>query len=303
MPPVKTVGVISTGVIGSSFVALFLSYGLHVLVCSPSGSPGSEAKLAANLERIWLTLDPATLAHGASLSNYTFVGASLDGYYDEVDFVQENAPENLELKRRLLAEIDAGLATRPEVVIATSSSGLLASTLVTKCAHHPERVLVGHPYNPPHLIPLVEVVPHPQTDPAASEGAVDFYRFLGRQPVLVKKETPGFVANRLQAVLMREAFSLVLNGVVSAEEVGMYSSMVVGRILSVSLERVKCMFLLTRKFRSLCDRSPWSPMGLLRSLHDECPRGWCHEGRVQTPHQSHRAGGARLVRGYGRQES
>lgn len=221
MAPIKTVGVVSTGVIGSSFTALFLSRGLRVLVCSPSGAPDSEAKLSAYLARIWPTLDPATLAPGASLSNWTFVGTSLDGYYDQVDFIQENSPEKLDLKRALIAQLDAGVGARPDVVIASSSSGFAASVLVAECTRHPERVVVGHPFNPPHLMPLVEVVPHPQTDPDVSARAAEFYRSLGRTPIVVKQETPGFVANRLQAVLLREAFSLVLNGVVTAEEVGM----------------------------------------------------------------------------------
>lgn len=222
-PAIKTVGVVATGVIGSSFVALCLQHGLRVLVCSPSGSSDSAPRLATYLSRIWPTLAP--LAPGASLSNYEHLGPTttlFDGRYAELDFIQECAPERPDLKRALLARLDAGLALagRPDVVVATSSSGLAASVLAADCAHYPGRVLVGHPFNPPHLVPLVEVVPHPRGDPTASERAVAFYRSLGRKPVLVRKETPGFVANRLQVVLLREAFSLVLGGVVTAEEVG-----------------------------------------------------------------------------------
>lgn len=218
MSTIKTVGVISTGVIGSSFIALFLSHGLRVIVCSPSGSPAAEAKLASYLERTWPTIPSESRAADASLSNYQFVGASLDGYYDQIDFIQENTPERLDLKRAILASLDANL--RPEVIIASSTSGIVASRLITDCTRHPERILVGHPYNPPHLIPLVEVVPHAGSDAGVCGRAVEFYRLVGRKPVLVKKEVPGFVANRLQAVLLREAFSLVLDGVVTAEELG-----------------------------------------------------------------------------------
>lgn len=218
MTNIKTVGVISTGVIGSSFIALFLSRGLRVLVCSPSGSPTAEEKLASYLEHIWPTIPTRSLSPDASLSNYKFVGTSLNGYYDEVDFVQENTPERLDLKRALLATLDAHL--RPEVIIASSTSGIVASALITDCTRHPERILVGHPYNPPHLIPLVEVVPHPGCDSVVCERTLAFYRSLGRSLVLVKKEVPGFVANRLQAVLLREAYALVLDGVVTAEELG-----------------------------------------------------------------------------------
>lgn len=218
MSAIKTVGVISTGVIGSSFVALFLSHGLRVLVCSPSGSPTAESKLASYLEQVWPTIPLDRRAADASLSNYRFVGTSFDGYYDQIDFVQENTPERLDLKRAILASLDANL--RPEVIIASSTSGIVASKLIADCSRYPERILVGHPYNPPHLIPLVEVVPHAGSDAGICERALAFYRSVGRKPVLVKKEVPGFVANRLQAVLLREAFSLVLDGVVTAEELG-----------------------------------------------------------------------------------
>ncbi|KAJ4419800.1 hypothetical protein N0V82_004735 [Gnomoniopsis sp. IMI 355080] len=228
MASIKTVGVISTGVIGSSFIALFLSHGLRVLVCSPSGSPTAESKLASYLERIWPTFPPQNLSPTASLANYQFVGTSFEGYYDQLDFVQENIPERLDLKRALLASLDARL--RPEVIIASSTSGIVPSALITDCGDgttthgggggHPERILVGHPYNPPHLIPLVEVVPHAGSDAGVCERALAFYRSVGRKPVLVKKEVPGFVANRLQAVVLREAFALVLDGVVTAEELG-----------------------------------------------------------------------------------
>ncbi|KAF3760001.1 hypothetical protein M406DRAFT_343624 [Cryphonectria parasitica EP155] len=213
---IKTVGVVSTGVIGSSFIALCLSHGLRVLVCSPSGSPDTETRLTQYLERTWPTLDPASLHPEASITNWKFVGRSLEGYFDQVDFIQENTPEKLDLKRAIIAELDAG--ARPDTIIASSSSGIPASQMITDCKNLPGRVIVGHPFNPPHLMPLVEVVPHPDSDHVIAGQAVTFYQSLGRQPVLVKKELPGFVANRLQAVLLREAISLVLDGVCSAEE-------------------------------------------------------------------------------------
>lgn len=215
--PRKTIAVVGTGVIGSSFAALYLSYGHRVLICSPSASPNSEAKLNAYLDRIWPTL---TLQHSsASRDNLTYVGAYLTGHFDQIDLIQECAPERLPLKRALLAQLDQ--EAKPATIIASSSSGMTASLLLGDGKwKHAERILVGHPYNPPHLIPLVEVVPHPKTDAAVTARAVEFYRSVGRTPVVVRKEVPGFVANRLQAVLLREAFSLVLEGVCSAEEVG-----------------------------------------------------------------------------------
>lgn len=118
----------------------------------------------------------------------------------------------------MIAEIDAG--ARPEVVIASSSSGIPSSKFIPECLHHPERVLIGHPFNPPHIMPLVEVVPHPGTSKEAIDEALRIYSFLGKTPVHIKKETPGFAANRLQAALTNEAYNLVANDILSATDVG-----------------------------------------------------------------------------------
>lgn len=130
----------------------------------------------------------------------------------------QNAPEREDLKTNLVGEIDA--STRPEVVIASSSSGLPSSTFIGQCKKNPGRVLIGHPFNPPHLLPLVEVVPHPGSDEGSIQTAMDFYKSIGKFPVHVKKEVPGHVANRLQAALNSEAYSLVARGVISAEHIG-----------------------------------------------------------------------------------
>ncbi len=119
---------------------------------------------------------------------------------------------------KLLGEIDAG--TRPEVTIASSSSGIPSSQFIAQCGKAPERVLIGHPFNPPHLMPLVEVVPHPKTAKASIEAALSFYKSLGRKPVHIRQEVPGFAANRLQAVLCNEAYSLVSRGIMSAKDLG-----------------------------------------------------------------------------------
>ena len=233
---IKTVGVCGTGVIGASWTGLFLAKGMRVLVSDPA--PGAKEKLDAHLKDIWPVLERIGLGSGASLSNYEFVGASLDEHLGEVDFVQEvlhtplpfcisapvlslysqNAPEHLELKRDLFATLDA--KTRSDVVIASSSSGLPSSEFVTDCKKNPARVLIGHPFNPPHLIPLVEIVPHAGTQGKYTDQAFRFYQAMGKKPIIVKKEIPGFVANRLQAAVCNEAYSLVQRGVVSAEELG-----------------------------------------------------------------------------------
>ena len=108
--------------------------------------------------------------------------------------------------------------TRKGVVIASSSSGLPSSAFIGRSQHDPSRILVGHPFNPPHLIPLVEVVPHPGTSGKAVEITLDFYRSLGKKPIHIRREIPGFVANRLQAAINNEAYSLVSRGIVSAAD-------------------------------------------------------------------------------------
>ncbi|KAJ6443545.1 3-hydroxyacyl-CoA dehyrogenase [Purpureocillium lavendulum] len=211
---IRSVGVVGTGVIGASWTGLFLAHGFRVLVSDPA--PSAEKNLTEHLQAIWPTLKNLGLSPNASMSNYRFVGASLGKHYADVDFIQENAPERVDVKTKLLGEIDA--ATRPEVVIASSSSGIPSSNFIQKCYKNPGRILIGHPFNPPHLMPLVEVVPHPGTDKAAIDTALGFYRSLGRKPVVIRKEIPGFAANRLQAVLCNEAYSLVSRGIMSAED-------------------------------------------------------------------------------------
>lgn len=210
---IKTVGVVGTGVIGASWTALFLANGLRVLVSDPA--PGAKDRLSAYLNESWPTLERLGLHPDASLANYKFVGQSLEEHCSEVDFIQENAPEMPDLKLKLFAALDA--KTSKDVVIASSSSGIPSSQFIANC-ENPERVLIGHPFNPPHLMPLVEVVPHSGTKPAVIERAMEFYRSIGKSPVLLRQETPGFVANRLQAALVNEAYSLVQRGIVSAEE-------------------------------------------------------------------------------------
>jgi len=134
----------------------------------------------------------------------------------DADFDQENGPEREAVKQALLARIDAVLP--PEVIIASSSSGLLISRLQADL-HHPERTVIGHPFNPPHLIPLVEVVGGERTGAAAIEGALAFYKAIGKRPIHIRREVAGHVANRLQAALWREAVHLVAAGVASVSDV------------------------------------------------------------------------------------
>ncbi|KAJ5597651.1 hypothetical protein N7537_007735 [Penicillium hordei] len=213
LPPIKTVGVIGTGVIGASWTALFLARGLKVIVTDPA--PGADSKLRDYLLKHWSTIPNAKVTQADYLNNLKFV-KEIDPHLGDLDLIQENGPERLDFKRRLLAHLDAN--TPEHVVIASSSSGLPSSEFVTECKKNAARILIGHPFNPPHLVPLVEVVPHQGTGDAYVTAALQFYRSLGKDPVLVKKETPGFIANRLQAAVCAEAYSLISRGVVSAED-------------------------------------------------------------------------------------
>jgi carnitine 3-dehydrogenase len=211
--PMRSVAVVGTGVIGASWAAYFLAHGLAVRATDPA--PGARERLAAAVARHWPTLEEAGLAPGAAPQRLTFHD-SLEDALDGAQFVQENGPERLDLKQALVARIDAALPA--DVVIASSSSGLLISDVQTACVH-PQRVVIGHPFNPPHLVPLVEVVGGRLTSAATIERALAFYRAIGKRPINPRKEIPGHIANRLQAALWREAFHLVATGAASVSDI------------------------------------------------------------------------------------
>jgi carnitine 3-dehydrogenase len=208
---VGRVAVVSTGVIGASWAALFLARGLDVVATDPA--PGAEERLRADVAAHWPVLDAVA---GASPDRLAFT-ADVTEAVTGADFVQENGPEREDVKRDLFAVLDA--AAGPDVVIASSSSGLLPTVIARGAPDHPERVLVGHPFNPPHLIPLVEVVPGERTSEAAVERAMAFYLAVGKRPIRLRQELPGHVANRLQAALWQEAYSLVERGVATVADV------------------------------------------------------------------------------------
>ena len=206
---IGTVTVVGTGAIGASWVTLAISRGLRVVATDPAA--GAEDKLrqtvAASLAELGQPDAPERLAFTADLAEAAAAA----------DLVLENGPERLETKRDIFAALDA--AARPEVLLASSSSGLMPSSFAGACARHPERVLIAHPFNPPHLVPLVEVVGGRQTSQQAVESALEALRHLGKRPIRIRRELPGHVANRLQAALWREAYFLVGEGVVSVEDV------------------------------------------------------------------------------------
>ncbi|MDT7663614.1 MAG: carnitine 3-dehydrogenase [Pseudonocardiales bacterium] len=210
---VRTVACIGAGVIGGGWVAHFLARGYRVLAWDPA--PDAAEKLTRLVGNAWPALTELGLADGASQANLTVVPTLVEAVA-EAGFVQESAPEDLELKRRLLAEIDA--ATPAGVVIASSTSGYSMSEMQVDAAT-PERLVVGHPFNPPYLIPLVEVVGGRLTEAWATSWAADFYRHVGKSVITMENELPGFIANRLQEALWREALHMVANGEATVEQI------------------------------------------------------------------------------------
>jgi carnitine 3-dehydrogenase len=208
---VQRVAVVGTGVIGASWAAHFLAHGLDVTATDPS--PGAEQRLRSDVAAIWPTLTPAAGGSPERLAFTSDVAAAVA----DADFVQENGPEREDVKHEVFAVLDT--AARPDVVLASSSSGLLPSVIARGCPRHPERVVIGHPFNPPHLIPLVEVVPGEKTSEQAVEAALAFYTAVGKKPIRLRQELPGHVANRLQAALWQEAYSLVERGVATVADI------------------------------------------------------------------------------------
>ncbi|GAA3454886.1 3-hydroxyacyl-CoA dehydrogenase NAD-binding domain-containing protein [Dactylosporangium matsuzakiense] len=211
---IRRAAVIGTGTIGAGWVSTLLARGVAVAAYDPG--PDSAGRLRAAVTGHWPTMrllgapprpdfgllrvldDPATAVRDAEL-------------------VQENGPEDEALKRELIAELDA--AAPPGAVIASSSSGLPPSVVQAGCTRHPERVLVGHPFHPVHLIPLVEVVGGRGTGAAFTARALAVYEWLGKRPIHVRHEVAGHVANRLQAALWREAYSLVERGIATVADI------------------------------------------------------------------------------------
>lgn len=210
--PARTAVVIGAGTIGLGWITLFAAAGMTVRV--NSRRPDAEHQVRAALGRYAATLpggprDPEELA--ARLRFEPDLARAVEG----ADIVQENALEDLALKRELFAR--AGAAAGPGTLLLSSTSTLLPDDLGA-AMDDPSRLLVAHPFNPPHIVPLVEVVAGERTDPAAVDDTVAFYRGLGKTPTVLRKPVPGFVANRLQSALLRESIHLVREGVVSVAE-------------------------------------------------------------------------------------
>jgi 3-hydroxyacyl-CoA dehydrogenase len=210
--PIRRIAIVGTGVIGASWAALFLAHGLEVIATDPA--PNAEENLRTYIDSAWPALEQLGLSSGASKERLSFtskLGDALEG----VDLVQENGPERPDFKIKLFADMDA--LTPATTILASSSSGIPIGVSQSQCKH-PERCVIGHPFNPPHLIPLVEVVGSEKTSPATIDRAIAFYASIGKRPIHVKKEVVGHVANRLQAALYREVVYLIAQDVLSVTD-------------------------------------------------------------------------------------
>ena len=212
--PIRRIGIVGTGVIGASWTALYLARGLQVVATDIA--PNAEAGLRKFVETAWPALKRLGISPGASQSNLKFT-PELAQAVAGADLVQENGPERIDFKQQLYGQLDTMIP--PDSIIASSSSGLTMSQIQLGATSHPERCVIAHPFNPPHLIPLVEIVGGAKTSEETIERASEFYASIGQRPVRINKELPGHVANRLQAALGREVYYLVAEGVISAADV------------------------------------------------------------------------------------
>src|ERR1700749_2888765 len=187
--PIRRIAIVGTGVIGASWAAQYLARGFDVIATDPA--PNAEANLHKYVDEAWPALIDVGLSPGASRDRLSFT-TDMKEALSQGDFVQENGPERPDFKIKLFADMDD--ATPPDSIIASSSSGITASVMQSQCKH-PERVVVGHPFNPPHIIPLVEIVGGSKTSPEAVERAIAFYASIGKKPIHLLKELPGKVGN------------------------------------------------------------------------------------------------------------
>ena len=210
--PVHRIAIVGTGVIGASWAALYLARGFNVIATDPG--PNAEANLHRYIDAAWEELEVLGLSPKASRDHLEFT-LDMREALSHADFVQENGPERPEFKIKLFADMDA--ATPADSIIASSSSGLTMSVMQSACKN-PERCVIGHPFNPPHVIPLVEVVAGEKTSSEAVQQAISFYASIGKRPIHVRKEVVGHVANRLQAALYREIVYLIEQGVLDVAD-------------------------------------------------------------------------------------
>ena len=210
--PIRRIAIVGTGLIGASWAAYYLARGFDVVATDPA--PNAEDNLRKYVEEAWELLTEAGLSAGASIDRLEFA-ASMQEALADADFVQENGPERPDFKAKLFADMDD--VTPPDSILASSSSSLTMDVIQSLCKR-PERCVIGHPFNPPHIIPLVEIVGGAKTSEETIKRAMEFYGSIGKKPIRLYKALTGHVANRLQAALYKEILYLVQEGVLSVED-------------------------------------------------------------------------------------
>src|SRR6202142_2280754 len=210
--PVRRIAIVGAGAIGASWAALYLARGFNVVATDPA--PNAEANLRQFVDAAWKDLTVLGLSPKASRDHLEFT-LDMKKALSNADYVQENGPERQDFKTKLFADMDA--ATPIDSIIASSSSSLTMSATQSACKH-PERCVIGHPFNPPHVIPLVEVVAGAKTSSETVQQAMAFYTSIGKKPIRLRKEMAGHVANRLQAALYREVVYLIEQGVLDVAD-------------------------------------------------------------------------------------
>ncbi len=210
---VRNITSIGGGPIGGGWTAHFLARGYDVV--SYIHEPMEEEPFRRVVATAWKSLEQLGLAPGASLDRIT-ITSDLEEAVSNAEFIQESAPENLEIKQELYAKL--GTLVEPDVVVASSTSGLTMTDIQAQCTT-PQRTVVGHPFNPPYLLPLVEVVAGEKTSQDTVHWVESFYWEAGKVPLVLKKEIPGFIATRLQEALWREALHMVANGEATPEQI------------------------------------------------------------------------------------
>ena len=210
--PVHRIAIVGTGVIGASWAAYYLSRGFDVVATDPA--PGAEANLRKYVEDAWPALSKSGVAAGGSPDRLTF-SSSTPRALESADFVQENGPERPDFKIKLFAEMDEIVPA--DSIIASSSSGITMDVIQSACKR-PQRCVIGHPFNPPHIVPLVEVVGGAKTSEETIARALAFYASIGKKPIRLRKALVGHAANRLQAALYKEMLYLIQQGVLSVAD-------------------------------------------------------------------------------------
>ena len=212
---IELVGVIGTGAVGASWIALFLAHGMRVLAHDPA--PGAELRARSFVADAWPALMEllGTPERALPDTGLRFLD-SVEEVAESAQLIQENGPERPELKARIISAIDA--AASADKIILSSTGGIFPSALQKDC-RHPERFVVVHPFNPAHLIPLVEVVGGAATAPEVCAWAMAFARRCGKQPILLQREATGHLTNRLQFALLREAVHCLAEGIATATDI------------------------------------------------------------------------------------